>query len=95
MTFGRPPSIPDSFVRLPLPNPLHSTNPLDLKAPHQPSAFESLSLNFFNASIELYKIMSRIIEVMYGQNLGCSESENIAVLLGEASSRSLLQWIEP
>ena len=64
MTFGRPPNIPEDYVRLPLAQywPEHTgfANP-ELQTP---------STDFFNASITLHRCIGLAITRLYGQNLG-------------------------
>ncbi|CZS83275.1 unnamed protein product [Fusarium graminearum] len=61
MTFGRPCSIPEEYIRLDLPKPLASDET------------QQLSTVFYNASIQLYRIMGKIIVSLYGSNLGCED----------------------
>lgn len=83
MTFGRPPSIPDLYVKLPLPTTIRSAHGIPMGMPAQPNVFKSYGLNFFNATIDLYKIMSRVLESMYGQNLGCGDNESVGAMLSK------------
>ncbi|CAK7228006.1 hypothetical protein SEUCBS140593_006768 [Sporothrix eucalyptigena] len=67
MTFGRPASIPDYYVKVSLPR--HLVCPAPNGNPTPWSSSESSTL-FFNASITLYKIMGRVLSLLYGSNLG-------------------------
>ena len=89
MTFGRPPSIPDTYVKLPLPSPIHAASNLAMGMPSQPKIFDRYGLKFFNATIELQRVMSKVLETMYGQNLGCGEHESVAVLLSRSKLSTL------
>lgn len=77
MTFGRPPTIPGDYVRLPPPAPWPPTNKPQFAMPdlHMPSML------FFNTSITLHELIGMAIRRLYGQNLGddaiLSESELI------------------
>ena len=66
MTFGRPPTIPESHVKLSLPAPYDSTS-----ARPGVNKLEEMSLAFFNSTITLYRVMSSIIDLLYDHNLGC------------------------
>lgn len=69
MTFGRPPSIPQEYIKidLPTPEPPSSTSSLTTVDLH----CKSISLLFFNASITLYAILNQTITRCYDSNLGC------------------------
>lgn len=77
MTFGRPPTIPGEYVRLPLLQPWPSTNKPDFAVPE----IQNSSMHFFNTSITLHGLIGMTISSLYGQNLGddvvLSESELI------------------
>ncbi|VTO81501.1 unnamed protein product [Fusarium graminearum] len=60
MTFGRPCSIPEEYIRLDLPKPLASDETQQLSTP-----LTQLS--------QLYRIMGKIIVSLYGSNLGCED----------------------
>lgn len=90
MTFGRPPSIPEAYVKLQPPSAFHPTYGAALGIPGHPQDFKSLGVNFFNATIELYKTLSKVLELMYGQNLGCGENESMATLLSRFTTSYLL-----
>ena len=64
MTFGRPPNIPEDYVRLPLCQSWPSMKGF-ANAEHQKS-----SMDFFNASITLHRCIGVTIARLYGQNLG-------------------------
>lgn len=82
MTYGRPPSIPESFVKLPPPNSCDPTETATNDVLAQNNMMKCLSLGFFNATIFLYRIMSDVIETLYGQNIGDNESDTIVSILG-------------
>ena len=94
MTFGRPPSIPGSFVRMPLPAelPSHDFNATSA-APLTPE-LSRLSLSFFNATIQLYRILSDVLEHLYEQNLGTMESVDTSKMAERISAfeTTLAQW---
>ena len=66
MTFGRPPTIPEEFVRLPLPQPWPRTSKPDFAIPD----IQTPSMHFFNSSITLHGLIGMAISRLYGQNLG-------------------------
>ncbi|WZH39126.1 Zn2-C6 fungal-type domain-containing protein [Fusarium acuminatum] len=66
MTFGRPCSIPEEYIRLDLPKPLPPCASIS-------DEMQQLSTAFYNASIKLYRIMGKIIVSLYGSNLGCED----------------------
>ncbi|KAF4466111.1 c6 zinc finger domain containing [Fusarium albosuccineum] len=59
MTYGRPSTISEDYVRLDLPTPVIG------------DATEDISVAFYNATIMLYKILWNIMGKLYGHNLGC------------------------
>ncbi|KAJ5373434.1 hypothetical protein N7517_005440 [Penicillium concentricum] len=67
MTFGRPAAIPDSYVKLELPTKREFENSTGLVDDET----AALSVAFFNATIGLYKQLWNILELLYGQNIGC------------------------
>ncbi|KAJ5753289.1 C6 transcription factor [Penicillium odoratum] len=70
MTLGRPAAIPDSFVRLDLPtNDINGDGPTEI--PIVDSETFQMSVDFFNSTILLYKQLFKIVDLLYGQNLGC------------------------
>ncbi|RSL38136.1 hypothetical protein CEP53_015143 [Fusarium sp. AF-6] len=87
MTFGRPCAIPEEYIRLDLPKPLPACASV-------PEEVQSLSTGFFNASIQLYRIMGRIITTLYGSNLGCDEqqSETVTVTSIIQFGQELTDW---
>ncbi|RTE73557.1 hypothetical protein BHE90_012026 [Fusarium euwallaceae] len=87
MTFGRPCAIPEEYIRLDLPKPLPPCASV-------PEETQSLSTGFFNASIQLYRIMGRIITTLYGSNLGCDEqlSETVTVTSIIQFGQELTDW---
>ncbi|KAJ5811041.1 Transcription factor [Penicillium robsamsonii] len=67
MTFGRPAAIPDSYVKLELPTKREFENSTGLVDDET----AALSVAFFNSTIGLYKQLWNILELLYGQNIGC------------------------
>jgi hypothetical protein len=65
MTFGRPLIIHEDYVRLELP----SRYPEGLPADNPTKPNDVISMEFFNATIKLYKIMSKAIELLYSGNV--------------------------
>ncbi|KAJ3546805.1 hypothetical protein NM208_g1825 [Fusarium decemcellulare] len=59
MTYGRPSTISEDYVRLDLPTPVIG------------DATEDISVAFYNATIMLYKMLWNIMGKLYGYNLGC------------------------
>lgn len=65
MTFGRPGSVPDRYIRMEHPKHIHEwTNH------YVPAAEPTLCLDFYNATIDLYRTTWNVIDILYGQNLG-------------------------
>ncbi|RFU33837.1 hypothetical protein B7463_g2510, partial [Scytalidium lignicola] len=89
MTFGRPAAIPEEYVVIELPTPLHIRDP---SLPPDPK--EELSLNFFNATITLYRIMWKVIHTLYGANIGSEGQltviDNISRIL--SMEQLLVDW---
>ncbi|KLU92904.1 hypothetical protein MAPG_11852, partial [Magnaporthiopsis poae ATCC 64411] len=90
MTLGRPPSIPEKYVRVPLPR--HD-------GPMQQFVWstEECSTLFFNATITLYRITQTVIDSLYGCNLGETSVAGTASTANAASStvqieQQLLDW---
>ena len=73
MTFGRPAAIPDDYVRIELPR--HYREILGDVTPLPP--LKEASVYFFNATINLYKILWNIINLFYGANIGCGPPLNV------------------
>ncbi|KAH8886264.1 hypothetical protein GQ53DRAFT_809809 [Thozetella sp. PMI_491] len=91
MTLGRPSSIPESYVRIE--PPCHLSNPgytVDLVA----DAAVANSIAFFNATINLYKIMWTVLDTLYGGNLGCDAPQNIFDIASDLLriEQRLFQW---
>lgn len=66
MTFGRPPSIPEDYIRLPLAYPWPHHNGPSFASPE----LQTPSMEFFNSSITLHRLIGTAIAGLYGQNLG-------------------------
>jgi hypothetical protein len=66
MTFGRPPSIPEEHVRLPLPAPWPPSNRPEFAMPE----LQMPSMLFFSTSITLHKLIGMTLSRLYEQNLG-------------------------
>ena len=76
MTFGRPPIIPEDFIRLPLAVPWPDIH----TAKYTCVELQQSSMDFFNNSLTLHRLIGKAIAWLYGQNLGydaISESESI------------------
>lgn len=66
MTFGRPPLIPEDYIRVSLARPWP-----DGPRPSRPDDdFQSPSRDFWNASIALHRLIGCTISRLYGNNLG-------------------------
>ncbi|KAH7169928.1 c6 zinc finger domain-containing protein [Dactylonectria macrodidyma] len=66
MTFGRPGAIPEDYVKLDLPMPLPPCDGVAI-------IHSNTSVAFFNATIQLYRVMWKVIATLYGHNLGCED----------------------
>ncbi|KAJ5557488.1 C6 transcription factor [Penicillium frequentans] len=85
MTLGRPPAIPDSFVRLDLPtNNINGDGPTQM--PIVDSTTFQMSVDFFNSTILLYKQLFVIVDLLYGQNLGCDPPLTVSQSVGHILS---------
>ncbi|CAI7629374.1 unnamed protein product [Penicillium pancosmium] len=69
MTFGRPAAIPDNYVKLDLP----SKRDFDESSALVNDKTTFLSLTFFNSTITLYKQLWNVLDLLYGQNIGCDD----------------------
>ncbi|KAJ4153053.1 hypothetical protein LMH87_009561 [Akanthomyces muscarius] len=83
MTFGRPSSIPDEYCQLNLPNPLPVAD-----------LHENASIDFYNATILLYKILWKILAKLYDNNMGCQNIDYNHGLAGTVFqlSQELEDW---
>ncbi|GLI76936.1 hypothetical protein PoHVEF18_005214 [Penicillium ochrochloron] len=90
MTFGRPSSIPDYYVRLELP----SKRDFEKSSAFVDDETSYLSVSFFNSTITLYKQLWNILDLLYGQNIGCdtplSVSETVAHIF--SMEQHLFTW---
>ena len=77
MTFGRPPSIPEDYIRLPLAYPWPSHSGPAFASPE----LQAPSMDFFNSSITLHRLIGTSIARLYGQNLGYDDSLQEAELI--------------
>ncbi|GAB7346627.1 hypothetical protein MBLNU459_g1764t2 [Dothideomycetes sp. NU459] len=77
MTLGRPASIPQHYVRLSLPEPFPPDNASISDRLTTPEV-AMLSMQFFTATVQLYKIMWTVLDVLYGQNMGCESDESFS-----------------
>ncbi|KAJ5954862.1 C6 transcription factor [Penicillium viridicatum] len=93
MTLGRPAAIPDSFVRLDLP-----TNDIDGDGPTEIPIVDcktfQMSVEFFNSTILLYKQLFNIVDLLYGQNLGCDPPLTVSECVGHilSAEQHLVTW---
>ncbi|RDL35800.1 uncharacterized protein BP5553_06412 [Venustampulla echinocandica] len=72
MTFGRPASIPESYVRLELPVAVDTDHPLS-----QIDTRKRNGVDLFNATICLYRVMWKVIDTLYDGNMSCDTSISI------------------
>ncbi|KZN90865.1 putative transcriptional regulatory protein [Penicillium chrysogenum] len=90
MTFGRPAAIPDGYVKLELPTKRDFETP----AGFVDDETVALSVVFFNSTIGLYKQLWSVIELLYGQNIGCDDplpvSETVAHIF--SLEQHLFSW---
>ncbi|KAJ5355472.1 uncharacterized protein N7496_012684 [Penicillium cataractarum] len=90
MTFGRPSSIPDYYVKLELP----SKRDFEKSSAFVDDETSYLSVSFFNSTITLYKQLWNILDLLYGQNIGCdtplSVSETVAHIF--SMEQHLFSW---
>ncbi|KAF3764050.1 hypothetical protein M406DRAFT_103763 [Cryphonectria parasitica EP155] len=87
MTFGRPPAIPESYVRTPLPKACDKT-----LAPMKVNDV-MLSTDFFVYTITLYKIMWTIIDILYKCNIGDPDGGVLPVAASILQiEHQLLEW---
>ncbi|QKX55214.1 uncharacterized protein TRUGW13939_02306 [Talaromyces rugulosus] len=90
MTFGRPCSIPQSFIRLDAPN----KDVQMLSSNSDTSISTQLDGNFFTAAIQLYAILYNVLKFCYGQNLDFQNSpsttDSISHILD--GQRQLNKW---
>lgn len=73
MTFGRPATIPDDYIKLELPIDIENVLDTAISTDTQ----KSTSVLFFSATITLYKLMWRILDQFYGGNFGCEQPTSI------------------
>ncbi|KAF9887006.1 hypothetical protein FE257_010622 [Aspergillus nanangensis] len=90
MTFGRPSAIPDNYVKLDLPATNISIDTASIL--NNDSTY--LSIAFFNSTITLYKRMWSIIDLLYGQNLGCDAPLSVSETVAQVFSveQHLFAW---
>ncbi|KAH7304650.1 putative C6 transcription factor [Rhexocercosporidium sp. MPI-PUGE-AT-0058] len=76
MTFGRPAAIPDDYIRISLPQ---SLGPEESGDSHELANDPKQEVNvaFFNATITLHKIMWKVINQLYGANIGCGPQTTV------------------
>lgn len=92
MTLGRPSAIPENYIKLELPRDYAELTSSSGDVVAVSSAKEPMW--FFNATITLYHIMYKVIDSLYGGNLGCDNGSNIfdiaSCLL--QTEQQLLEW---
>ncbi|KEF60444.1 uncharacterized protein A1O9_02005 [Exophiala aquamarina CBS 119918] len=71
MTFGRPCTIPESFVKLELPSERDFYPITGISSSAE--ARNSLNVHFYVATIQAYRVLWDIIEQLYGHNISCEE----------------------
>ncbi|KAH7020921.1 fungal-specific transcription factor domain-containing protein [Microdochium trichocladiopsis] len=93
MTFGRPPAIPESYVRTPLPAHYMEFSSQNKAVPCSWST-EEVSTAFFNVTISLHQIMCKVIDMLYAHNIGCSTptplADTASVIL--QTEQQLVSW---
>lgn len=89
MTFGRPAAIPESYVKLELPEPFENMGPSSAEYSQKQD-----SVGFFSATIKLYKVMWSIIDSLYGQNINCDQSSGVGDTIGRLfnTEHELIDW---
>ncbi|KAH6661205.1 fungal-specific transcription factor domain-containing protein [Truncatella angustata] len=90
MTFGRPPAIPENYVRVPLPQICHSS----MSRNDSSDNLEIVSAMFFVATIKLYKVMWSIIDTLYACNLGSQPDHNVLMVASNVLQieQQFLEW---
>ncbi|KAL1866842.1 hypothetical protein Daus18300_006545 [Diaporthe australafricana] len=76
MTFGRPPAIPESYIRTPLPQPYSET---DIISNSEFAKDDAMSIHFFVSTITLYKIIWAIIDRLYDCNIAYPDNSVISI----------------
>ncbi|KAL4940553.1 fungal-specific transcription factor domain-containing protein [Aspergillus oleicola] len=71
MTFGRPASIPEHYCRLELPGYFDLVEPRERQIEARRRC--RYSTEFFNATIRLYSITGKVLDLLYDSNLGAEE----------------------
>ncbi|KAB5516905.1 fungal-specific transcription factor domain-containing protein [Coniochaeta sp. 2T2.1] len=94
MTFGRPPAVPNDYVKIdpPLDADLKAFGP-NGALPSEPAASNS-TVAFFTNTITLYQILGDVIANQYGQNVGMPSHASLSSLF-ESTIRlegQLLSW---
>ncbi|KAK2596585.1 hypothetical protein N8I77_013466 [Diaporthe amygdali] len=90
MTFGRPPAIPESYIRTPLPQPYSGT---DIDPTSELSEEDTLSIHFFVSTITLYKVMWTIIDRLYDCNIACPDNSVLSIASQILQiEHQLLEW---
>ncbi|KAJ5673980.1 hypothetical protein N7462_009419 [Penicillium macrosclerotiorum] len=90
MTFGRPSSIPDSYVKLELP----SKRDFEKSSAFIDDETSYLSVAFFNSTITLYKQLWNVLDLLYGQNIGCGSPLSVTETVAHIFSmeQNLFSW---
>ncbi|KAK9319526.1 fungal-specific transcription factor domain-containing protein [Lipomyces orientalis] len=90
MTFGRPCSIPESYIQLDLP----SQEIQMLSSGSEDGGSSQLDGAFFTAAIKLYVILYHVLDSCYGQNLGLQNSLSAADSMSHIldGQRRLNEW---
>ncbi|KAJ5655508.1 hypothetical protein N7507_007458 [Penicillium longicatenatum] len=90
MTFGRPAAIPDSYVKLDLP----SVHQFESSSAVVDTETSSLSVSFFNSTITLYKNLWKVLDSLYGQNIGCEDPLSVSETVSHvfAIEQNLFSW---
>lgn len=75
MTMGRPVSIPESFVRVSLPQVIEDAHSSIFS--NDELSEDPASVHFFAATITLYKLMGDVFDVLYGSNVGLGGASDV------------------
>ncbi|KAJ5133966.1 uncharacterized protein N7443_004411 [Penicillium atrosanguineum] len=90
MTFGRPAAIPDNYVKLELP----LKRDFERSSAFVDDETSSLSVGFFNATVTLYKQLWNVLDLLYGQNIGCDSPLPVSETMSHIFSmeQHLFSW---
>ncbi|KAL1884697.1 hypothetical protein Plec18167_002289 [Paecilomyces lecythidis] len=88
MTFGRPATIPEEYVKIDLPRNDPGIMSEDMNPMHE------ISISLYNYTITLYRIMHQVITTCYGSNLDCETPVTVFESLTQVLQldQQLVQW---